>query len=244
MPPDAISIDAQYSIGMPRDFQFPMAATDTSSCLAKLARPPAAWAAWSITCGKHEVGGLVNSMTQYNTNRVSNSTPRVHSFCVESHTMKTIGERIRQAREALKLSGEGLAKRVGYKNQSAIGNLENRAGGTGGNKLAVIADALHVPVEWLLCGPDADNVPFLPSQVPPGEPQQPDADKSAQEVKSIYQIGQKVDNLATELLELFSQLDNDGKAEFMSYTRGFVAGRRPHSYGTTSDVADKKTGVV
>lgn len=76
--------------------------------------------------------------------------------------MKTIGERIRQAREAMKLSGDGLAKKVGYKNQSAIGNLENRAGGTGGNKIGAIAEALNVSLEWLMYGPDGDNVPFLP----------------------------------------------------------------------------------
>lgn len=77
--------------------------------------------------------------------------------------MKTIGERIRQAREALKMSGESLALKVGYKNQSAIGNLENRASGNGGNRIVAIATALNVPVEWLLKGPDGDTVPFLPS---------------------------------------------------------------------------------
>ena len=60
------------------------------------------------------------------------------------------------------MSGATLAKRVGYKNQSAIGNLENRAGGTGGNKIGQIADALRVPVDWLLRGPDSDIVPALP----------------------------------------------------------------------------------
>lgn len=164
--------------------------------------------------------------------------------------MKTIGERIRQARESLKLSGEALAKRAGYKNQSAIGNLENRVGGTGGNKLTIIADALHVPVEWLLRGPDADNVPFLPGAIldTGGESSEKylrlNQERSMQQTHGVYQIGPKSESLSVELLELFSQLDADGKAEFMSYTRGFVAGRRPHPYGTTSEVADKKTGVV
>ena len=102
------------------------------------------------------------SMRHCNTYRVENLTPRVYTSCVESPTMKTIGERIRQAREAHKLSGEALAKKVGYKNQSAIGNLENRVGGTGGSKLGSIADALNVPVEWLMRGPDTENIPFLP----------------------------------------------------------------------------------
>lgn len=79
--------------------------------------------------------------------------------------MKTIGERIRQAREAKGWSGEKLAKAVGYKKQSAISNLENRATGNGGNKLAVIADKLCVPVEWLIQGPDSDNTPFLPGKL-------------------------------------------------------------------------------
>lgn len=98
---------------------------------------------------------------KHNTLRVNKSTPRVSTSCVESEPMKTIGERIRQAREALKISGDTLAKKAGYKNQSAIGNLENRAGGTGGNKIGVIADALNVPIEWLLRGPDCDVVPFI-----------------------------------------------------------------------------------
>lgn len=80
--------------------------------------------------------------------------------------MKSVGERIRQARNAKLLSGEALAGLVGYKRQSAISNLENRAGGSGGNKLAVIAHALGVPVLWLLSGPDSDTVPFLDKAKP------------------------------------------------------------------------------
>lgn len=74
--------------------------------------------------------------------------------------MKTVGERIRQAREARGLSGEELAFAVGYSHQSAIGNLENRATGTGGTKIAKIAAKLRVPVQWLLEGPDSDQVPL------------------------------------------------------------------------------------
>lgn len=74
--------------------------------------------------------------------------------------MKTVGERIRQAREARGLSGEELALAVGYAHQSAIGNLENRATGTGGTKIAKIAAQLRVPVQWLLEGPDSDQVPL------------------------------------------------------------------------------------
>lgn len=73
---------------------------------------------------------------------------------------RTIGERIRQAREARRMSGEALALAVGYKNQSAIGNLENRKDAGGGRKLIKIAEVLQVPVEWLLRGPDTEEVPL------------------------------------------------------------------------------------
>jgi len=76
--------------------------------------------------------------------------------------MKTIGERIRQAREDRQMSGYELAMKVGYKHQSAIGNLENRAIGNGGNRIAEIAEALRVPLEWLMKGPDSDTVPYRP----------------------------------------------------------------------------------
>lgn len=79
--------------------------------------------------------------------------------------MKTVGERIRQARTALGWSGLDLALKAGYKSQSGISNLENRVGGTGGGKIAKVAKILKVPVEWLISGPDSDTVPFIPEQV-------------------------------------------------------------------------------
>ena len=73
--------------------------------------------------------------------------------------MKTIGERIRQAREDRQLSQTALAKLAGFATQSAIGNLEARATGQGGNRLSAIAIALDVPLDWLLNGPDAKVIP-------------------------------------------------------------------------------------
>lgn len=75
--------------------------------------------------------------------------------------MKTAGERIRQAREALGWSAALLAEKVGYKTQSGISNLENRISGSGGHKLRDIANTLGVSVEWLLNGPDGPTVPFI-----------------------------------------------------------------------------------
>lgn len=79
-------------------------------------------------------------------------------FVFNTVDMKTIGDRIRQAREFRGLSGEELALRVGYKTQSGISNLENRATGRGGFMLPKIAEALDISVEWFIQGPDTDDL--------------------------------------------------------------------------------------
>ena len=76
--------------------------------------------------------------------------------------MKTVGERIRQARVHRGLSGEELAAKVGYKTQSGIANLENRAATSGGHKLAKIAEALNYSVGWFLNGPDVNDMDLVP----------------------------------------------------------------------------------
>lgn len=76
--------------------------------------------------------------------------------------MKTVGERIRQAREFRGLSGETLAKEVGYQTQSGISNLENRSVGRGGFNLPKIAKALNFSIEWFLNGPDVEDMALVP----------------------------------------------------------------------------------
>lgn len=84
--------------------------------------------------------------------------------------MKSVGDRIRQAREYRKLSGEELARRVGYKTQSGIGNLENRAAGRGGFALPRIAEELNFAISWFLQGPDTQNMAEVPTFRPHLEP--------------------------------------------------------------------------
>lgn len=93
-------------------------------------------------------------------------------------TMKTVGDRIRQAREFRGLSGEELAIKVGYKTQSGISNLENRATGRGGFALPKIAEVTNFSVEWFLQGPDTEDMttvePFARTrQTWPAAPQTP-----------------------------------------------------------------------
>jgi len=76
--------------------------------------------------------------------------------------MKTIGDRIKQARKFRGLSGEELAIKVGYKTQSGISNLENRWTGKGGYKLPAIAKALNFSVQWFLDGPDTEDMATVP----------------------------------------------------------------------------------
>ena len=86
---------------------------------------------------------------------------------MSNRIMRTIGERIRQARQELGWSAQDLALRVGYKTQSGISNLENRASGSGGNKIGQIAKELGVPLDWLINGPDAEQIPFVPQKFTP-----------------------------------------------------------------------------
>lgn len=103
-----------------------------------------------------------------NTTIRANYQHHVLTRSVCNRNMKTVGERIRQAREYRKMSGEELARRAGYKHQSGIGNLENRATGTGGHKIVEIARALDFAVHWFLNGPDTDDMgSVLPFEAPP-----------------------------------------------------------------------------
>jgi len=190
----------------------------------------------------------VISMPQYNTYRVNNLTPRVYTFCVESHVMKTIGERIRQAREAHKMSGEALAKKVGYKNQSAIGNLENRVGGTGGSKLGSIADALNVPLEWLMRGPDNDNIPFLPGNAYHGTEVNTTVRESGSST-NVVTIGTDsrpvaaLDPWTLEAIEIMSKLKEHEKQGALANLRTYVYNLGPPRDGQALPMASQKNGA-
>lgn len=155
--------------------------------------------------------------------------------------MKTIGERVRQAREALKLSGDALAKKVGYKNQSAIGNLENRATGNGGNKIGAIADALHVPLEWLLRGPDSDNVPFLPGmEIGPAAPSTEMGEQSSNPVRSINTgpvVGAAYDPWTQEAIRIMTSLQEHEKQGAIANLRTYVHNLGPPGDGQTLSMA-------
>lgn len=127
--------------------------------------------------------------------------------------MKTIGERIRQAREKRKISGDELARSVGYTHQSAIANLENRNIGTGGRKISEIAKALNVPLEWIINGPDSEDVPdalpLFTHQESEGRPSQ----------HVVEEADPKSDALMAEGMRLLSNLTFEGKRQAVIYLR-------------------------
>lgn len=61
----------------------------------------------------------------------------------------------------------------------------------------------------------------------------------AEDVSAVAYLATPPDKLRDELLELFSQLDDTGKKEWIADLRGFVRGRRPHPHGTASALAVK-----
>ncbi|MGC0155005.1 helix-turn-helix domain-containing protein [Chromobacterium vaccinii] len=71
--------------------------------------------------------------------------------------MSTYGERVRARRMELGLSQGELAKLIGAKNQSTIGNIENRNGAS--RKTRLLAKALKVRYDWLETGEGEKELP-------------------------------------------------------------------------------------
>lgn len=141
--------------------------------------------------------------------------------------MKTVGERIKQARLWRGISGEDLAKAVGYKTQSGIANLENRATAGGGKRLHLIAKALNVPVQWLLEGPDVTSLDQLAYPEAPssgygqrGYPEAPSTVLHLQETRTAYNV-QKDWPFSFER-HRYLALPGDLKARAEAYIMGMI----------------------
>lgn len=139
------------------------------------------------------------------------------------------------------MSGETLAHRVGYKNQSAISNLENRAGGTGGNRIGQIADALNVPVDWLLRGPDSDEVPFVSSKM---DAAWPAADAAGgHTAQELSRPDYAVDPILREAHALLSKMSPAGREQSIAYLRFMAtqhAAQPPSAGGERDSIPQQK----
>lgn len=62
----------------------------------------------------------------------------------------TIGQRIKQRREALKMSQEELAQKIGYKSRSSINKIELDLYNLKQSKIKAIADALQTTPSYIM----------------------------------------------------------------------------------------------
>ena len=163
--------------------------------------------------------------------------------------MKSIGERIRQAREARGFSGLELARAVGYKNQSAIGNIENRAVTTGGRKLPAIARALRTPVEWLINGPDGDQAPFAENLYngPPtdgGTLVQETQGHLVQPLVMAPDSTGQLDAWTHEAVRIMKNLQAHERPGAIAHLRTYVHNLGPPRYGQPVSLTEKRENVA
>lgn len=111
--------------------------------------------------------------------------------------MANIYDRIRSCREALGLSQEELAKRMGYKSRSSIHKIELGENDIPQSKIAAFADVLHTTVPYLM-GLEESNEPshtvssFCHPDLTPEE---------------------------NQLISLYRALSDNGKRELMFYAK-------------------------
>jgi len=146
--------------------------------------------------------------------------------------MKSVGERVQQARLERGMTAEALAKAVGYRWQSSIGNIESRMGGQGAKKLPDIARVLGVPLQWLIEGPDSLNVPFItPSSAPIPLPTAPNYKVQEPPAPDL------VDASMQEAMTLFRLLDTEQRLEVIHHMRR-LTGRPASPRGGSSEDGD------
>ncbi|EYC51716.1 hypothetical protein AZ34_11975 [Hylemonella gracilis str. Niagara R] len=135
----------------------------------------------------------------------------------------TLAERVKERMNALGLNNAELARACKVKPPTSYNWANGKTKSIKGEQLLRAAHVLQVLPQWLATG----RPPMFPS------------DLQAQEAAAPYKLEPKEDPLRTELLAVFSQLDEKGKKDALGYLRVFVAGYRPHSDGEASAVAGK-----
>lgn len=84
----------------------------------------------------------------------------------------TIGERIRRRREALGMSQEELAHRIGYKSKSSINKIELDVQQLRQSKIKQIADALETTTDYVMGWEDnTEDVPYKDTPSAPSTPE-------------------------------------------------------------------------
>ena len=142
--------------------------------------------------------------------------------------MNTLANRVKERMDALSISNVQLSRLCGVRPPTSYNWANGKTKSIKGEPLLRAAKALGVTPEWLATGMGRkflDNAsPAIPLE--------------RNEVIS-YLPAPREDKMVTELLLLFSQLDEAGKREYLAHLRGFVAGRHPYQDGQAPVVAGK-----
>ena len=141
----------------------------------------------------------------------------------------TLAERLFEAMQGPpKVTGRALAEACSVSPASVSDWLSGKSKTMEASNLLAAADHLNVRPKWLADGTGGKTISQdgqIPFQAQDNGP------------AVAYITKAKQDRSTTELLDLFSQLDDAGKREHLIFLRGFVAGRRPHPNGTPSAAA-------
>lgn len=139
---------------------------------------------------------------------------------------KTLPERLKEAMAGPpKVSGIALATACGVAPASVSDWLSGKSKTMEGANLVMACEFLKIRPKWLACGVGPMRIDVM------------QAADSLQEPSVAYLPDRGNDSLTMELLQLFSQLDQASKTEYLMHLRGFVAGRRPHQVGNASEMA-------
>lgn len=123
--------------------------------------------------------------------------------------MSTIGSRIRNRREELKLSQDELAKRLGYKSRSSINKIELDERNLTQSKIKAIADALETTPSYIMGWDELDQTVDLDR-----------LQKEVSEAKTTMEMIEAQYGASTvEALNLYIQLDMEDRAEVRGYIK-------------------------
>lgn len=141
--------------------------------------------------------------------------------------MSTLSDRIKERMAVMRLNNAQLAAACKVKPPTSFHWASGKTKHIKGEPLLRAARTLGVTPEWLATGMGTK----FPENSHPGV--------GAKESTVSYLPDPKLDRMTQELLDLFGQLDVEGKREYLMHLRGFVAGRRPHQIGDAPAVAGK-----
>lgn len=123
--------------------------------------------------------------------------------------MKSIGDRIRERREQLKMSQEELARKIGYKSRSSINKIEMEHYDLPQSKIKAIADALETTPSYVMGWEELNQEADLQQ-----------LQKNVHTVKTVMELVKaQYGDLAWDALSLYIQLDPGDQGEIRGYMK-------------------------